>query len=308
MWNVFEASSTLDLNLRNFLSFNGISPQDLYKATTLYELKAERRTKSNDQGQKTSKSLKNGFMKLAKADAYNMLTFLSKWLEAPTSQMTEKESRMLLMVYFTLFSKPPEESLVKSFKRLSADVKNEVKELTVYNLSQITHLPKALDIDQAIPLELHASYSTDQILAAFGAHTESYKYPLREGIYYSKQYNIDLFFITLNKSEKHYKTSTMYEDYAINEWLFHWQSQSRTTVESPTGQRYVNMRENGTKVILFVREEKKDEYSATEVYTCLGLADYVSHQGSSPISITYKLHEKMPMNVLRRSNLHVDIV
>lgn len=308
MLNVFEASSTLDLNLRNFLSFNSISPQDLYKAITLYELKAEHHIKSNDQEQKPPKSLKNAFMKLAKVDAYNMLNFLSKWMEAPTSQLTEKESRMLLMFYFTLFSKPLEEGLVEVINQLSADVKNEVKELIAYNLSQITHLPKSIEIDQAIPLELHASYSTDQILTAFGEHTESYRYSLQGGVFYSKQYKIDLFLITLNKSEKHYKTSTMYEDYAINEWLFHWQSQSRTTVESPTGQRYVNMRENGTKVILFVREEKKDEYSATEVYTCLGLADYVNHQGSAPISITYKLHEKMPMKVLRRSNLHVDIV
>ncbi|OLN27466.1 Helicase, C-terminal:Type III restriction enzyme, res subunit:DEAD/DEAH box helicase, N-terminal [Desulfosporosinus metallidurans] len=44
--------------------------------------------------------------------------------------------------------------------------------------------------------------------------------------------------MTLNKSEKDYSPSTMYQDYSINEELFHWQSQSRTTVESLTGQRY----------------------------------------------------------------------
>ena len=30
------------------------------------------------------------------------------------------------------------------------------------------------------------------------------------------------------------------QDYSVNEELFHWQSQSRTTEESITGQRYIN--------------------------------------------------------------------
>jgi hypothetical protein len=31
----------------------------------------------------------------------------------------------------------------------------------------------------------------------------------------------------------------MYQDYAINEHRFHWQAQSTTSPESPTGQRYI---------------------------------------------------------------------
>lgn len=49
----------------------------------------------------------------------------------------------------------------------------------------------------------------------------------------------------------------MYNDYSINEWLFHWQSQSTTSAESPTGQRYINHKKLGSKVLLFVRENKK---------------------------------------------------
>lgn len=50
----------------------------------------------------------------------------------------------------------------------------------------------------------------------------------------------------------------MYQDYSINEELFHWQSQSRTTVESLTGKRYLNQPVNGGKVLFFVREYKKE--------------------------------------------------
>ncbi len=37
------------------------------------------------------------------------------------------------------------------------------------------------------------------------------------------------------------------------------------------------------------------------------LASYVSHEGSAPISIIYKLDNKMPMNILRSSNQVVNI-
>ena len=34
---------------------------------------------------------------------------------------------------------------------------------------------------------------------------------------------VDVFFITLNKADKDYSPTTMYNDYSINESLFHWQ-------------------------------------------------------------------------------------
>lgn len=131
--------------------------------------------------------------------------------------------------------------------------------------------------------------------------------PFREGVKYIEELNLDVFFITLNKSDKLFKESTMYEDYAINEELFHWQSQSRTTVTSATGKRYINMKANKSKVLLLVREEKSDNYGTAQTYKCLGLATYVSHESSAPISIIYKLNEKMPMHILRSSNQVVNI-
>ena len=53
-----------------------------------------------------------------------------------------------------------------------------------------------------------------------------------------QQERCDVFLITLNKTEKRFSPSTRYRDYAINRSLFHWESQSRTTADSPTGQRY----------------------------------------------------------------------
>ena len=52
-------------------------------------------------------------------------------------------------------------------------------------------------------------------------------------------------------------------------------------------------------MLLFVREQKQDAYGA-QPYTCLGTADYVQHQGSRPMSITWRLHREIPAKYLRK--------
>jgi hypothetical protein len=53
-------------------------------------------------------------------------------------------------------------------------------------------------------------------------------------------------------------------------------------------------------VLIFVRDYKKDGQAAVP-YTCIGLADYVSHYGSAPVSIVWKMHEPMPGFVLKEA-------
>ena len=109
--------------------------------------------------------------------------------------------------------------------------------------------------------------------------------------------------MTLNKSDKDYSPTTMYNDYSINSQLFHWQSQSTTADNSPTGQRYIHHREQGTRVLLFVREFKSDpQTSAASPYTYLGQASYVTHTGSRPMNITWKLDAPIPAKFLKKTN------
>ena len=93
----------------------------------------------------------------------------------------------------------------------------------------------------------------------------------------------------------------MYEDYAISETLFHWQSQSTTASDSPTGKRYIHHRSLGNHILLFVREHKKDDFGR-EPYTFLGTANYVSHEGSKPMSILWKLDNPIPGKYLKKTN------
>lgn len=147
-----------------------------------------------------------------------------------------------------------------------------------------------------VPLHVHARYQREEILAAldFPRLPNSF----REGVWYSRDLNVDAFFITLKKSEADYSPTTMYADYPISRELFHWESQSTTSITSTTGQRYVG----GTStVLLFARQEPKDEFG-TSPYLFLGPATYVSHTGDRPIAITWRLEAPMPMDFFNHAS------
>jgi hypothetical protein len=103
----------------------------------------------------------------------------------------------------------------------------------------------------------------------------------------------------LRKSEADYSPTTLYRDYPISPTRFHWESQSTTTVASPTGQRYVNGTSN---VLLFVREQAKDDFG-TAPYLFLGTARYVEHSGERPIAITWRLDSPMPADFFHTASL-----
>jgi hypothetical protein len=122
---------------------------------------------------------------------------------------------------------------------------------------------------------------------------------VREGVLYIPEIPVDVFFVTLNKTEKEYSPTTMYEDYAVSENLFHWQSQSTTSAESKTGRRYVEDNQPGHTILLFAREDKKVSGLSCP-YLFLGDLTYEGHTGSRPMSILWRLRHLLPARIFRR--------
>jgi hypothetical protein len=116
--------------------------------------------------------------------------------------------------------------------------------------------------------------------------------------------NLDIFFTTLNKSEKDFSPSTLYDDYAINERLFHWQTQSTVAEGSNTAIRYINHKKNNHQIALFVREYKK-EHGYTSPFIFLGTVEHVSHYGSKPMSFKWRLNEEMPPYLVPIANKNI---
>ena len=148
------------------------------------------------------------------------------------------------------------------------------------------------------PFLLHATYSRAELLGGLGyarlPGSSIYENGPRRavkgavtGVYFIPEAKLDIFFVNLQKGDS-ISDSIRYHDYAVSPTLFHWDSQSATSVESETGQRYLNQRGSGRDVLIAVRE-KASGPNGTIHFKLFGTADYVKHQGSKPISIWWQL-------------------
>lgn len=300
------------LNLRNFLKHYQLEPWQIYKTSSFFELCYLENLKEKHIVE-DGKQLNNVLKKIMNINSLKFITFLLNYLTRANytlNDLNEEEKLMLLMFHYTVWNNSPEGDLVYYLNKLknnNLSVFEEIIELLKYNKENIDFIEQSINLGYDCPLELYSKYNTDQILAAMGEHTKDKKKSFREGVLYIEEKDTDLFFITLNKSEKHFTPTTQYKDYAISEKLFHWQSQNRTSITSPTGQRYINQRKNKNKVLLFVREYRSENSVAAPFYF-LGHANYVRHEGSKPISIVWELEKPMPTFVFRKSNKIVDVI
>lgn len=303
----FEIESGKKLNLENFIEFYNIKLKEIYKTkNSFYRLCVNAKVKE-EFFDIDEKCLSSGMIRLTNTDSVKLLKFWIETLqnyknENKIANLTYSEEQMLLMLYYTLYTKSPKElginNIIEFLKRLYSNrlMYEEILEVLKYNLNHIKVKTLSDGLKFESNLEVHSTYTKEQILAAFGKNTIDKQYPLREGVLYIEEIKTDIFLITLNKVEKHFSPSTMYEDYAINDKLFNWQSQSRTSIDSPTGQRYVNHMNTNNNVLLFVRENKRED-GITSPYIYLGPADIVSYSGSKPINIVWKLKNTLPASI-----------
>ena len=170
----------------------------------------------------------------------------------------------------------------------------EINELMEVLLDQIDFKEMNIDLPYQQPLKLHARYTRDQILVAFGLSSFNQKSSNREGIAVNSKLNTELLFINLVKSEEDFSPTTMYDDYAVNERLFHWQSQNSVGPETPKGKSYITHKQNEKKILLFVREKANDEFGNTMGYVFIGEGLINNYYGSKPMSIEWELNEPMP--------------
>lgn len=246
------------------------------------------------------------FSRFAAVDSRRFIRFLLDILQNDRICFSECEQRMLQMFQFTIWQKPFEDC---GFEQITDGIKminmnpimcNELIEILQYNYNHIDFINEPVDLGFDCPMDLYCTYTRDQLLVAMDFLKPS---TVREGVKYLPEKKIDAFFVTLNKSDKDYSPTTMYNDYSINNTLFHWQSQSTTAADSSTGQRYINHRKTDNKVLLFVREFKTDRIgSGAAPYTFLGTANYVSHDGSRPMNITWRLDKPIPAKFLKKTN------
>jgi superfamily II DNA or RNA helicase/HKD family nuclease len=298
------------ISLADFLRDAGLEPDDLYKSAgwTWSRLRREAGLPTAIEGPDEA-LVARAIPRLLHLDDPDRLALykhaVASDLPAESLEPTSFSGRMLMGLHFAIWGPNSTlSSLRESMHRLRQHpaLAAELGELFDVLEARAEHVSEPLDHhmmwQHRIPLAVHARASLDEILAAFGRMTFERRNRLRQGVDFDSVTQSDLFFVTLEKAEGHYSPTTMYRDYAISPDLFHWESQSTTSVQSPTGQRYLNHQKRGTHVFLFVRH-RKHEAGRTAAYTCLGAAEYVSHERSRPIAITWRLRRPMPDDFFR---------
>lgn len=166
----------------------------------------------------------------------------------------------------------------------------EGAELLPILLDRVDHVHSRITGRPEIPLNVHARYTRLEILAAMHQGDDRAKTPTwREGVRWAKDQNTDLFLVTLDKSPDHFSPTTRYRDYAISQDLFHWESQSTTSADSPTGRRYREHAAAGSEIYLFARND-----NTSNAFWFLGPATYVRHEGDRPMGITWRLESPLP--------------
>lgn len=236
-----------------------------------------------------------------------LLDYWIRYINGDTLAYSDEEKIMRNMLYYTFYKKHPGKYGFKDIDEginsvlYESFVRDEVLQILEYNRRHIGFIAGRNEYSYVCPLDLHCRYNTNQIMAAYGVFTETESPEFREGVKYLENKRTDIFLINLNKSEKDFSPSTMYEDYAINDRLFHWQSQSQDRQNSAKIQRYIHHKDTGNLISLFIREYKKIG-SYTAPFTFLGNADYVRHEGEKPVSFIWQLHDPLPADLLPKAN------
>ena len=297
----FQHQSTLELNLKNFADFYNIPLQTIYKRGSwkrLCHLAGKLNEFDNTNEKELVKAISNKWLSCSSISYFQFILNLAKRsFNIHLSEFTEQERQMLLMLHYDIWQKAGGfESLEQSIRGIGKNriLVEEIIEVLELLIDKIDFKEVDITLPYQQPLKVHARYTRDQILAAFRFSTFDRKSSNREGVAANSELNTELLFINLIKSEENFSPTTMYDDYAINETLFHWQSQNAAGPETPKGLSYIRHQDDKKRILLFVREKSKDQYGNTMGYVFVGEGLLKDHYGAKPMNIKWELNEPLP--------------
>ncbi|MCC6696787.1 MAG: DUF3427 domain-containing protein [Candidatus Hydrogenedentes bacterium] len=287
-----------EISLQELLDYLHLEdPDELYRRGLPHLLFAQAQKRRIDDSISEYK-LSAGFRRLLLMDDSHFLSDARNWVME--GRGIEPVTKAMLHCVIWGNKKPGDGTLddVDDYLRARSGLRHDLAELLDWLLSHRTPIPATRLPAMTGPLVLHASYTREQILLALGLGQFEKPHSSREGVLHVPSRKLDVFFADIHKAEADFSPSTMYEDYAITDRLFHWQSQSTTSESSLTGRRYIGHREQEYTPVLFLRERKKNAVGLTSPYFFAGPLEYVKHRGSQPMSITWRLEHPLPARAL----------
>jgi len=306
----FEHETGQALTLKNFLENFSLDWRLIYKTPGSWtELKHQ--AGISVKGYERTKEVINiekGLARLYHTNSTDYLLFIQRLVDnnfnlAATNKREEVFKRFF---YFTIYYDKLSQYNTKYGRNFRTEeeailalnnfpyFKKELRECVELRLSQLFQTTRWLSVGN-VDLELYGCYSADEVHLMFDGDVRRSEI---RGTQYLHEKKIALVFVSTNKSDKDYSPSTLYQDYAISERQFHWQSKHDVRMQSNDGQRIIHQRENGWKYLLFVRDRKRDEFGFTNAYYFLGEMDYDSSHGECPMNVIWNMKYDIPGNIL----------
>lgn len=285
--------------LRDFIENNGQDIRLIYKGGNCWSsLKKEAGLCDFAEDDNTKRFVK-GIGNLVHVNTVSYLSFIRRVMKSngTVEYKDKREETFAVMLYYSLFGDKISRIGVKSIGVALSLLQHypvfvdEVLELTEYLLSTLE--TKTFSVGEGMPvsLEQYGCYTREEVFAIFGRQTADRKMQGSvAGVFNIEEMNTELFFVTLNKSDKDFSTETMYNDYVVSENEFHWESQN-TDSHQGKGRRFVEQKSNGKKFLLFVRENKTDGFGNTCPFVCFGLVDYIRSKHDKPMKINWQMHQ-----------------
>lgn len=286
--------------ISQFLDNNGQDIRVLYQGSNCWTSLKRAAGKISYQDDEITKRLEKGVFNLIHHNTAKFLHFIDNFVSGSDDYLKKENEIYALMLYYALFSEKLDKSgfnsvydalsLLQTGKYIYFN--QEIKEIVSYLLEHLQIKTIPLSDLFCSQMEVYGCYTREEIFTLVGRQTAVKKMQgTATGAFHLPEHNASLLFVTLNKSDKDFSPSTQYNDYVINENLFHWQSWNFDSHQNEGGRRYINQEETQRKIILFVRENKKDGYGNTCPFHCFGLVNYVSSHGDFPMNVTWKLKE-----------------
>jgi superfamily II DNA or RNA helicase len=291
-----DLRSVGDVSLADFLAAAQIDIEDLY-ARTGRCFTALRREAGFEQGP-ANEQIERAFARMLHVDDSNRLdgfrTFLAQEM-TPRADPADPIQRLLFILLG--YVRRPFSEMDAAWRMLweSPWLRSELRQL----LDLLDDRRRNVDFDVGpaeIPLRVHARYTLDEVMASVDEQNEKGSIMrIQAGVYYLEHFRTDLFFVTLEKSERDYSPTTLYRDYPMSDHRFHWETQSNCHEETRTGRRYLSIRPRSDQhALLFVRQKRQNERGVTAPYLLLGPVYYETHRGSRPMQIEWSLEHPIP--------------
>lgn len=285
--------------LAEFIENNGQDIRLIYKGGNCWSsLKQEAGLCQYTEDENTRRFTK-GIGNLVHVNSVSYLNFIRKAMKAygNLTWNDEREETYAVMLYYSLFGDKISKIGVRSIHEALGRLANypvfvsEILELTEYLLSRLETRTYSVGEGMPVSLEQYGCYTREEVFAIFKRQTADKRMQGSvAGVFNIEELNTELFFVTLNKSDKDFSAETMYNDYVVSENEFRWESQN-TDSHQGKGRRFVEQKSNGKKFLLFVRENKKDGYGNTCPFICFGLVDYISSKEDKPMKINWQTHQ-----------------